>query len=104
MEKFRANMNICACLFSSFSLMLKVIVLFTFFTRPLKRYTFGAHFRLITNVCKSADKKYDYFTYLNASGKRIEVKNPVVELDGDEMTRIIWEKIKEFLIFPYLKK
>ncbi|XP_050698389.1 isocitrate dehydrogenase [NADP], mitochondrial-like [Eriocheir sinensis] len=35
--------------------------------------------------------------------KRIEVKNPVVELDGDEMTRIIWEKIKESLIFPYLK-
>jgi len=38
-----------------------------------------------------------------ATGKRIEVKNPVVELDGDEMTRIIWEKIKEFLILPYLK-
>lgn len=35
--------------------------------------------------------------------KRIEVKNPVVELDGDEMTRIIWEKIKEELIFPFLK-
>lgn len=28
--------------------------------------------------------------------------NPVVELDGDEMTRIIWEKIKERLIFPYV--
>ncbi|KAK6625214.1 NAD-dependent isocitrate dehydrogenase [Polyplax serrata] len=34
---------------------------------------------------------------------RIECKNPVVEMDGDEMTRIIWEKIKEYLIFPYLK-
>jgi isocitrate dehydrogenase len=31
----------------------------------------------------------------DASGKRIKVDNPVVELDGDEMTRIIWEKIKE---------
>jgi len=31
----------------------------------------------------------------DASGKRIKVANPVVELDGDEMTRIIWEKIKE---------
>ena len=30
-------------------------------------------------------------------------KNPVVEMDGDEMTRIIWEKIKERLIFPYVK-
>ena len=27
--------------------------------------------------------------------KRVKVDNPVVELDGDEMTRIIWEKIKE---------
>ncbi|KAK3589199.1 hypothetical protein CHS0354_020056 [Potamilus streckersoni] len=34
--------------------------------------------------------------------KRVKVANPVVELDGDEMTRIIWEKIKEKLIFPYL--
>ncbi|CAB3359258.1 Hypothetical predicted protein [Cloeon dipterum] len=37
------------------------------------------------------------------TGKRIEVAKPIVELDGDEMTRIIWEKIKENLIFPYLK-
>lgn len=35
--------------------------------------------------------------------KKIVVKNPVVELDGDEMTRIIWEFIKEKLIFPYLE-
>ncbi len=27
--------------------------------------------------------------------RRIKVENPIVELDGDEMTRIIWEKIKE---------
>jgi isocitrate dehydrogenase len=33
---------------------------------------------------------------------RIKVKNPVVELDGDEMTRIIWALIKEKLIHPYL--
>ena len=33
---------------------------------------------------------------------RIKVKNPVVELDGDEMTRIIWKLIKEKLIYPYL--
>ncbi|XP_076270086.1 isocitrate dehydrogenase [NADP], mitochondrial-like [Rhynchophorus ferrugineus] len=38
-----------------------------------------------------------------SDGKRIAVTNPVVEMDGDEMTRIIWEKIKESLIFPYLK-
>ena len=34
---------------------------------------------------------------------KIIVKNPVVELDGDEMTRIIWDFIKEKLIFPYLE-
>ena len=35
--------------------------------------------------------------------KKIIVKNPVVELDGDEMTRIIWDFIKTKLILPYLK-
>ena len=34
--------------------------------------------------------------------KKIKVKNPVVELDGDEMTRIIWQFIKDKLILPYL--
>ena len=33
---------------------------------------------------------------------KIKVKNPVVELDGDEMTRIIWSFIKKKLILPYL--
>ena len=33
---------------------------------------------------------------------KISVKNPIVELDGDEMTRIIWNFIKEKLILPYL--
>jgi len=35
--------------------------------------------------------------------EKIVVKNPVVELDGDEMTRIIWKKIREELILPYLQ-
>src|SRR4030095_3910557 len=33
---------------------------------------------------------------------KIKVKNPIVELDGDEMTRIIWQWIRERLIQPYL--
>ncbi|MCC9624057.1 NADP-dependent isocitrate dehydrogenase [Thalassospira sp. MA62] len=33
---------------------------------------------------------------------KIQVKNPIVELDGDEMTRIIWDFIKTKLILPYL--
>src|SRR5262249_51050382 len=38
---------------------------------------------------------------LNSMAK-IKVTNPVVELDGDEMTRIIWKLIKDKLIHPYL--
>ncbi|MCR6632684.1 MAG: NADP-dependent isocitrate dehydrogenase [Magnetospirillum sp.] len=34
--------------------------------------------------------------------KKIKVANPIVELDGDEMTRIIWKFIKDKLILPYL--
>ena len=33
---------------------------------------------------------------------KIKVNNPVVEIDGDEMTRIIWSFIKEELILPYI--
>ena len=33
---------------------------------------------------------------------KIKVVNPVVELDGDEMTRIIWQWIRERLVLPYL--
>jgi isocitrate dehydrogenase len=41
---------------------------------------------------------------LNSEGimAKIKVANPVVELDGDEMTRIIWQLIKDKLIHPYL--
>src|SRR4026209_1844984 len=34
---------------------------------------------------------------------RITVRNPIVEMDGDEMTRIIWQRIREQLILPYLE-
>jgi isocitrate dehydrogenase len=38
-----------------------------------------------------------------SSGRdRIKVKSPLVELDGDEMTRIIWKEIKDKFIYPYL--
>lgn len=42
------------------------------------------------------------FVRTMASFNKIKVKNPVVELDGDEMTRIIWEDIKTKFIHPYL--
>ncbi|KNA04705.1 hypothetical protein SOVF_197220 [Spinacia oleracea] len=37
-----------------------------------------------------------------ASVERIKVHNPIVEMDGDEMTRIIWKMIKDKLIVPFL--
>jgi len=43
-----------------------------------------------------------HFLKLTNNMAKIKVKNPVVELDGDEMTRIIWEFIKNKLILPYL--
>ena len=36
-------------------------------------------------------------------GKKIKVKNTIVEIDGDEMTRIMWKMVKEKLLFPYLE-
>lgn len=36
------------------------------------------------------------------ASQKIKVKNPIVELDGDEMTRIIWKEIKDKLILPFL--
>ena len=37
------------------------------------------------------------------SNSKIPMKTPLVEMDGDEMTRIVWEKIKEILILPYVE-
>ncbi|WLF77229.1 Isocitrate dehydrogenase [NADP], mitochondrial precursor (Oxalosuccinate decarboxylase) [Lodderomyces elongisporus] len=42
------------------------------------------------------------FSTSSRIANKITVKNPIVELDGDEMTRIIWQKIKDDLIHPYL--
>lgn len=39
----------------------------------------------------------------DATVKRFVAAKPVVEMDGDEMTRIIWQFIKDKLIFPYVK-
>jgi len=39
---------------------------------------------------------------VEAASNKIKVENPVAELDGDEMTRIIWQMIKDKLITPHL--
>lgn len=56
----------------------------------------------LTRTCFSVRLVSKSFCAPLSTANRIKVANPVVELDGDEMTRIIWEKIKEKLIFPYL--
>ena len=43
-----------------------------------------------------------FFRLARSCLNKIEVKNPVVDLEGDEMTRVIWQLIKEKLIAPYL--
>lgn len=43
-----------------------------------------------------------FFSSSRSALSKIKVKSPVVELDGDEMTRIIWDKIKTRLILPYV--
>eukprot|EP01023_Acetabularia_acetabulum_P012284 TRINITY_DN1574_c0_g1_i2.p2 TRINITY_DN1574_c0_g1~~TRINITY_DN1574_c0_g1_i2.p2 ORF type:complete len:441 (+),score=86.85 TRINITY_DN1574_c0_g1_i2:153-1475(+) len=45
--------------------------------------------------------RFEYVRAFSSAGK-IKVSNPVVDLDGDEMTRIIWQNIKDKLILPYL--
>lgn len=47
------------------------------------------------------DNSY-FIIHNNFSMEKIKVLNPVVELDGDEMTRIIWKMIREQLILPFL--
>ena len=35
--------------------------------------------------------------------KKIEMRTPLVEMDGDEMTRVIWQAIKEKLLLPFVE-
>ncbi|SCV04764.1 LANO_0G12200g1_1 [Lachancea nothofagi CBS 11611] len=43
-----------------------------------------------------------FFKRYLASVRKVKVKTPLVELDGDEMTRIIWDRIKNKLVLPYV--
>jgi isocitrate dehydrogenase len=51
---------------------------------------------------RAAREKVDRIPQVEVKMAKIKVRNPVVELDGDEMTRIIWAMIKDKLILPYL--
>jgi hypothetical protein len=72
------------------------LFLFLNFSAPLLPCTICL---LLSILCYS----HIFWISKDGTGKRIEVARPIVDLDGDEMTRIIWEKIKETLIFPYLR-
>jgi isocitrate dehydrogenase len=51
------------------------------------------------SLCRSYSRKADE---IMSGARKIKVANPVVELDGDEQTRVIWDMIKKQLIFPFL--
>lgn len=63
----------------------------------------GKHIRILKNQYLQFMSKrcIQSKAAFNICGK-INVENPIVELDGDEMTRIIWKDIKEKLILPYV--
>src|SRR5271165_2007631 len=65
--------------------------------RRLLRARAGANVRPLVGPLRTA-----HFSLDEDRMAKIKVKNPVVELDGDEMTRIIWGFIKDRLILPYL--
>jgi isocitrate dehydrogenase len=75
--------------------------------QPLGAFTFAFLLgKAQLNICQTllwhrSNNQPSQWKALPAMAK-IKVKNPVVELDGDEMTRIIWEWIRERLILPYL--
>ena len=59
---------------------------------------------VMRNPAMSGYSKYSMRSFSSSliNLDKIKVKNPIVELDGDEMTRIIWQRIKDKLINPYL--
>lgn len=59
-------------------------------------------FRPIASARPAVPVAFFHLTRQMMAAQKIKVKNPVVELDGDEMTRIIWQSIKDKFIYPYL--
>eukprot|EP01124_Arcella_intermedia_P001902 TRINITY_DN11055_c0_g2_i1.p1 TRINITY_DN11055_c0_g2~~TRINITY_DN11055_c0_g2_i1.p1 ORF type:complete len:444 (+),score=80.56 TRINITY_DN11055_c0_g2_i1:1150-2481(+) len=61
---------------------------------------YGANTTSAVRAARTSQFKIQTASY--SSFKKIKVDKPVVEMDGDEMTRIIWHKIRNELILPYL--
>ncbi|KAK6851138.1 hypothetical protein PG987_000772 [Apiospora arundinis] len=77
--------------------------------RPTAAFSRNARPVLFQNTLNSASRPatavpvaFFHHTRHNMAAQKIKVKNPVVELDGDEMTRVIWQDIKDKFIHPYL--
>ncbi|KAK6526320.1 Isocitrate dehydrogenase [NADP], mitochondrial precursor (Oxalosuccinate decarboxylase) [Orbilia ellipsospora] len=69
------------------------------------RSLFASHFTVAATRNPVAFSSFIVARKMSSQGsthRKIKVKNPVVELDGDEQTRIIWQMIKDRLIHPYL--
>ncbi|EYU41406.1 hypothetical protein MIMGU_mgv1a005492mg [Erythranthe guttata] len=67
-----------------------------FFTSPIK-YSLSLSLLVHLSVRKKKRKEKEM------AFEKIKVANPIVEMDGDEMTRVIWTFIKEKLIFPFVE-
>ena len=59
-------------------------------------FSFSILFRMLFKVAQRS------LTTSAACAGRIKVAKPVVEMDGDEMTRIIWHKIRDRMVLPYV--
>ncbi|XAR58207.1 Isocitrate dehydrogenase (NADP(+)) [Bertholletia excelsa] len=65
----------------------------------------GVRIKTSTSLCHNRFTKASFRCFASSSSAvdKVRVQNPIVEMDGDEMTRIIWSMIKDKLIFPYLE-
>lgn len=70
----------------------------------VKRLSLNPYMSLASKPSFVEDRRINggQFRGISNGGQKIKVKNPLVELDGDEMTRIIWKEIKDKFIHPYL--
>ncbi|KAL3735707.1 hypothetical protein ACJRO7_024782 [Eucalyptus globulus] len=81
--------------------------------RPAALFTAELSFRPVPisvslSLCKRAPSNRPASTLPRARERamgfeKIKVENPIVEMDGDEMTRVFWKSIKDKLIFPFLE-
>ncbi|OVA16962.1 Isocitrate dehydrogenase NADP-dependent [Macleaya cordata] len=76
---------------------------FSTYSSPLPPKSFNGVFLRTNNRTNDRFRNASLRFFASSSAvDRIKVQNPIVEMDGDEMTRVIWKMIKDKLILPYL--